>query len=157
MPASSATLRHPCYFCDPGDPETTLTHLGFCPVLPPGHLSGRDIPHWSRLLKALILCYISLPLSCSQLTEVPSPCSLSFRISPQIHFTPPTLEKVVTCSIWRVAAILLFHLVLRSQMFQWFDSYLAEFQEPYEIKVFCSSSILDSLQEYILNRNPICL
>lgn len=36
LPSSSAwelrRLRHPCSFCDPGDPETLLSHLGFCPT-----------------------------------------------------------------------------------------------------------------------------
>ena len=27
---NSATLSHPCSFCDPWDPETTLPHLWFC-------------------------------------------------------------------------------------------------------------------------------
>ena len=37
--------------CDPEDLETTLSHLGFCPTLPPEHFSGSDIPHRSRFLK----------------------------------------------------------------------------------------------------------
>ena len=36
-------LRQPHSFCDPGDPETTLSHLGFCPSSPPEHLSVRDV------------------------------------------------------------------------------------------------------------------
>ena len=46
---NSATLRHPHPFCDPGDPETTLSHLGFFLDSPPEHLSGRDVPHRRRL------------------------------------------------------------------------------------------------------------
>ena len=38
MLGSSATLRHPRSFCDPRDPETTLSHPGFCPPL--HHLSA---------------------------------------------------------------------------------------------------------------------
>ena len=30
MPGNAATLRHPQSACDLKDPETTLSHLGFC-------------------------------------------------------------------------------------------------------------------------------
>lgn len=35
---TSTALRHPHSLCGPWDPETTLSHLGFCPALPPEHL-----------------------------------------------------------------------------------------------------------------------
>lgn len=38
MPGSSAALGPPRSSRDPGDPETMLSHLGFCPVSPPEHL-----------------------------------------------------------------------------------------------------------------------
>ena len=54
MPGNSPTLRQPCSFCDSGDPEPRLSHLGFHPVSPPECLSSRDVPHRSRLLKVPI-------------------------------------------------------------------------------------------------------
>ena len=103
MLVNSATLRHPRSFCDPRDPETTLSHLGFCPTQPPEHLSGRDIPHRSRLLKVLILFSAAVSLSCSRFQRLSSPhhhprhpSGLSSDITLQIHFSaPPTLQKVV--------------------------------------------------------------
>lgn len=44
---NSATFRNPCNVYDLGDPETTESYLGFCPMSSPEQLSGRDIPHWS--------------------------------------------------------------------------------------------------------------
>lgn len=38
MPGSSATFRHPYSSCDPGDPETMLSHIVFHPTLSPEHL-----------------------------------------------------------------------------------------------------------------------
>ena len=52
---NSATLRYPHSFCGPGDPETTLSHLGFCPTSPSQHLSSREVPHRSRLLRICTL------------------------------------------------------------------------------------------------------
>ena len=96
MPGSSAVLRHLHSFCDTRDPETILIHLGLYPTLPPECLSGRDIPHQSRLPKVPILCSSAISLYSSQLREAPSPCNLYSHILPQIHFpTPPTLQKVV--------------------------------------------------------------
>ena len=54
MPGNSPTLRQPCSFCDSGDPEPRLSHLGFHPASPPECLSRRDVPHRSRLLKVPI-------------------------------------------------------------------------------------------------------
>ena len=53
MPGNSEALCHPQSSC--GDPETTMSHLGFYPASPPKHLSDKDVPHWKRLLKVLIL------------------------------------------------------------------------------------------------------
>ena len=88
MFGSPATLRHPCSFCDPGDPETILSHPRFCPTSLPEHLWGRDFPHQCRLINIPILhpaAYITGSL----------PQGLSFDISHRIHVsTPPTLQKV---------------------------------------------------------------
>lgn len=97
MPGNSATLRCPHSFCDPGDPETLPSHLGFSPASPPQYPSGTDVPHQSRLLKVPILYFAAISLSSRQLMEAPSLLSLSSDISPQIHLSPPaTLWKVVT-------------------------------------------------------------
>lgn len=74
----------------PGDPETTLSHLGFGASLPPEHLPG-------RLLKVSICTLLLIARSRTQLMEALSPCSLFSNILPWIHFSsPPTLQKVVT-------------------------------------------------------------
>ena len=69
---NSAAFRHPCSFFNPADPDTMLSHLGFHPVSPPKHLSGRNISHQSRFLKVPILCSTAISLSGSQLMEAPS-------------------------------------------------------------------------------------
>ena len=73
MLGNSVTLRHPCPLCDSGDPETTLSDLGFYPALPPEHSSGRDIPQRNRLWKVPILYSIAILLYHSWLVEAPSP------------------------------------------------------------------------------------
>ena len=90
-------LRHPCSFCDPVNPETTLCHPGFCPASPPEHLSGRDVSHWSRFLKVLILHSRAISLSGSWLSgSLPPPfitdilCKIHFTLSPYLA------KKVVT-------------------------------------------------------------
>ena len=67
MLGNSTALRHPHLFSDPGYPETTLSHLGFCPTLPPEDLSGRDVPYGSKLLKVLIWHFAAISLSSGQL------------------------------------------------------------------------------------------
>ena len=59
--------------------------------------SGKDIPHWGRLLKVLILHFTAISLSDSWLLKQPParPVYLPM-LSPWIHFSaPPTLQKVV--------------------------------------------------------------
>ena len=63
MLGNSVTLRHPYSFCDPREPETTLSHVGVCPPMPPECLSGRDVPHQSRLLRGPILHSAAISLS----------------------------------------------------------------------------------------------
>jgi len=78
MPGNSAALRNPCSSCDPGDPETTLSHLVFCPTSPPECLSGRDVAPWSRLLIVPILHLNAISLSSSWLPEAASPPQFIF-------------------------------------------------------------------------------
>ena len=88
--------RHPCTFCDSGDPETTVPQLRLYLGSPPEHLSCRDVSHWSRFLRVLILYSRAIKLACSWLMEAPFPCHLISYISLQIHFfSPPALQKVV--------------------------------------------------------------
>jgi len=50
MPGHSATLGHPRSFCDPGDPETTPSHLGFWPAWPrwvPFRQTSKSSNFWS--------------------------------------------------------------------------------------------------------------
>ena len=97
MPGSSAALRHLQSSCDSKDPEPHSPTWDFPHTWPSEHLSGRDIPHWSRLLKVPILPSTAITLSGSWLTEVPFPCGLSSHRVPWIHFSaPPSLQKVFT-------------------------------------------------------------
>lgn len=130
MRGNSAALWHPWSSCNPGDPKTTLFHLGFLPLTIPTttttsqskHLSGKDVPHWSKLLKSLVLCSIALSLSSSWLTEAPYPCSLSSHISCQIDFSAfPILQKVVT-----------FLIVEFQQFFSWISSWIHRFSEWFD-------------------------
>jgi len=116
MLGNSATLRHPRSSCDPGDPETTLSHLGFCPTLPPKHLSGRDVPHRSRPLKVAILHSRAISLSGSRLLEAPSPPSFTFPSDSRLR--PSYLAKSGLFPICRIAAILFLDLWLSSQVFR---------------------------------------
>lgn len=66
---SSATLRYPQSFCD-----LSVLQL-HCPSedsAPPLSLQS-DVPHWSRLLKVLILCSAAVSLAGSWLKEALSP------------------------------------------------------------------------------------
>ena len=118
MLGNSATLRYPHSFCDPRDPETTLSLLGFCPALPSEHLSGRDIPPWNRLIKVPILHSTAISLSGNHLKESPSPLSLSFDTSPEPLLHTSSLAKSGHLSIYRIAAILFLDIRLNSQVFR---------------------------------------
>lgn len=96
----SAALRHSLSFCDPRDPETMLSHLGFHPALPPEHISGKllkvpilysaacktfwylayggSLPQW------FILGYITSD-SCLHTSYLTSGC---FSICRIVHFFP---------------------------------------------------------------------
>ena len=63
----SASVRYLVLSVTPGDPETTLSHPGLCPASPPEHLSGRDVPRRSRLVKVPILHLAAISLVSSQL------------------------------------------------------------------------------------------
>ena len=100
-------LGYPSSFCDPEDPETTLSHLGFCPASPPEHLSGRDVSQWSRFLKVLILSYGAISLCGSQLMEDPSrPLIIFLYIPSDSLFCTSYFAKSGCFSICRIPVIL---------------------------------------------------
>lgn len=102
MFGNSATLRHPHSFCDPRDPETTLSHLGFCSTSPPEHLQARAIPNSSRLLKAALCCLFM---------QVPSPLTFIFQyIATDSHLHNPYLPQNDQFSTCRIAAIIFSYL-----------------------------------------------
>lgn len=116
MFGNSVALRHPCSFCNPRDSETTLSHLGFCPTLPLEHLSCRDVPHWSRLLKSsdfVLYHYLVAgfqrvpPLAVVYLPKIPSD---------SLHHTYYLAKNwSLFCGI---AVILFFYLRLGPQVFE---------------------------------------
>lgn len=62
---------------DQNDPPRIL------PCSSPMLFSERDVSHWGRFLRVLIVCSSVILLSCSWLMEVPIPLHLSSDISPQ--------------------------------------------------------------------------
>ena len=101
LPCSNAwglcNTQAPCSFCDPGNPETTLSHIGFCPTVPAKHLSGGNIPHQSSFWKFWFCTPLLYHLLVAGIWRIPSPPSVYLPIYPLIHFSAPrTLQKVVT-------------------------------------------------------------
>lgn len=68
LPGNSAPLRWHLFLCDPGDPQTTLSFLGFCPTSPPNHLEARHFTRGSRHLK-LRFCALLLIILCGSLCK----------------------------------------------------------------------------------------
>ena len=115
MPGNSAALRHLCSFCEPGDPETTLSHLGFHLTWTSERLSGRDVPHLSRFLKVPILCSAALLLFSSG--SLP-PWFIFPYISSDLLLYTSYLAESDCFSICRIPAILFLDLWLSSQVFR---------------------------------------
>lgn len=96
MLGNSATLRHTCSSCDPGDPETMLSHLGFhtfhhLRIFKPGTLQH------SRLLK-VPFCALSLMILFSNLfKQALSPSWFIFwYINLDSHLCTSYIAKVIT-------------------------------------------------------------
>lgn len=92
------------------------------------HLSGKELSHRSRCLKVLILSSRSLSaaLSCSQLTQTPSP-SIYLPICPLRLSSPrSTLQKVITFPFVELQPFFLYISGWIHRCSGWFDSFLAK-------------------------------
>ena len=128
----------PVLFCDPRDPETTLFHLGSCSTSPPEHLSGRDVSHWSRLVKVLVLRFGAVSLSSSWLMEASSP----WFIFQYITSDSLLCKKVVTFLFVELQQFFSMITGWVHRCSEWFDSYLAKFKGQDETRAPYSSTIL---------------
>ena len=89
------------------------------PALPPKQLSGREVPHWSRVLKFPILHSTARSLSSSQPRRLPSSLFYLQRyITSESLLCTSYLVESSCFSICRIAAVLFIDLQLSSQVFR---------------------------------------
>lgn len=101
----------PPSFCDSGDSESMLSHLGFLPPLAPSTFQADFSKFWFYYL-------LLITLSGIQFMEAPSPCCLPSDISVILgsHVRTSYLAKSGSIFIYRIAASLFSDLWLISQV-----------------------------------------